>query len=138
MQVVNNTFKWSGNFPVDFFVTLALASKLNCVYCSFSLRKIQCLFVWLFFLVEYFYLSSVGELLLQKNCPRSNNKKDDYGVKNKSSNVTLSWIRKCYSRFPSSYFFLPMSKKEVENRSSHGRRTLAGFLINLRKPSEYG
>ena len=119
MQVVNNTFKWSGNLSVDFFVVLALASKVNCVYCSFSLRKIQCLFVWLFFLVEYFYLSSVGELLLQKNCPRSNNKKDDYGVKNKSSNVTLSWIRNViHDSLHLIFFFLCPRRKLKTDRAT--------------------
>ena len=56
----------------------------------------------------------------------------------KISNVTLSRMGKCYSRFPSSYFFSPMSKKGVENRSSYWRRTLASFFTNLRNLSEYG
>ena len=46
MQVVNNTFKWSRNLSVDFVKMLDYASKVNCVYRSFSLRKIRCLFVW--------------------------------------------------------------------------------------------
>ena len=36
------------------------------------------------------------------------------------------------------FIFFLMSKKKVENRSSHARRKLASFFINLRSLSEYG
>ena len=89
MQVVNKTCKWSRNLLVDFVVMLDLASKVNCVYCSFSQRKIKCLF-GLFSNKRISFLAQYEGCFYEKNCPRSNNKKDDYGVKKKSSNVTLS------------------------------------------------
>ena len=76
-------------------------------------------------------MSSVGELLLQKKTAPVRITK----------NIQMSlWVELGNVIHDSLHliFFLPMSKKEVENRSSHGCRTLAGFFINLRKPSEYG
>ena len=59
------------------FIAVSRKERLNVCLAFFSSRIIS-------FLAQYegcFY---------EKNCPRSNNKKDDYGVKKKSSNVTLS------------------------------------------------
>ena len=48
------------------------------------------MFVCLAFFLVDIYLSSVGELLLQKTALVRITKKEDCGVKKKSSNVTLS------------------------------------------------
>ena len=116
LKLKKNTIKWSRNLSVDFVVMLDLASKLNCVYCSFSPKNFNvCLFG--FFWQNNFYLSSVGELLLQKTALVRMIKKDDYSVKNKSSNVTVNG--EMLFTIPFISFLCPMSKKKVEERSSY-------------------
>ena len=72
-----------------------------CCYARFSIKGKLCLlqflakkdFKCLFGLFSNRIISFLAQYegcFYEKNCPRSNNKKDDYGVKKKSSNVTLS------------------------------------------------
>ena len=111
---------------------LDLASKLNCVYCSFSPKNFNvCLFG--FFWQNNFYLSSVGELLLQKTALVRMIKKDDYSVKNKSSNVTVSRMGKCYSRFPSSHFFVLCPRRKLKKDRATDSN-IAYFLYKPKKP----
>ena len=93
--------KLIGRFCGD--VRFSIKVKLRLL--QFFTEKFQCLFVW-FFWQNNFYLSSVGELLLQKTALVRMIKKDNYSVKNKSSNVTVIRMGKCYLRFPSSHFFV--------------------------------
>ena len=132
LKLKKNTIKWSRNLSVDFVVMLDLASKLNCVYCSFSLKNFNvCLFG--FFWQNNFYLSSVGELLLQKTALVRMIKKDDYSVKNKSSNVTVSRMGKCYSRFPSSHFFVLCPRRKLKKDRATDSN-IAYFLYKPKKP----
>ena len=132
LKLKKNTIKWSRNLSVDFVVMLDLASKLNCVYCSFSPKNFNvCLFG--FFWQNNFYLSSVGELLLQKTSLVRMIKKDDYSVKNKSSNVTVSRMRKCYSRFPSSHFFVLCPRRKLKKDRATDSN-IAYFLYKPKKP----
>ena len=81
------------------FIAVSRKERFNvCLFGLFSSRIIS---IWAQYESCYY----------EKNCPRSNNKKDDYGVKKKSSNVTLSWMGKCYSRFPSSHFFFHVQEE---------------------------
>ena len=132
LKFKKNTIKWSRNLSVDFVVMLDLASKLNCVYCSFSPKNFNvCLFG--FFWQNNFYLSSVGELLLQKTALVRMIKKDDYSVKNKSSNVTVSRMGKCYSRFPSSHFFVLCPRRKLKKDRATDSN-IAYFLYKPKKP----
>ena len=132
LKLKKNTIKWSRNLSVDFVVMLDLASKLNCVYCSFSPKNFNvCLFG--FFWQNNFYLSSVGELLLQKTALVRMIKKDDYSVKNKSSNVTVSRMGKCYSRFPSSHFFVLCPRRKLKKDRATDSN-IAYFLYKPKKP----
>ena len=127
-----NTIKWSRNLSVDYVVMLDLASKLNCVYCSFSPKNFNvCLFG--FFWQNNFYLSSVGDLLLQKTALVRMIKKDNYSVKNKSSNVTVSPMGKCYSRFPSSHFFVLCPRRKLKKDRATDSN-IAYFLYKPKKP----
>ena len=132
IEIKKKTIKWSRNLSVYFVVMLDLASKLNCVYCSFSPKNFNvCLFG--FFWQNNFYLSSVGELLLQKTALVRMIKKDDYSVKNKSSNVTVSRMGKCYSRFPSSHFFVLCPRRKLKKDRATDSN-IAYFLYKPKKP----
>ena len=132
LKLKKNTIKWSRNLSVDFVVMLDLASKLNCVYCSFSPKNFNvCLFG--FFWQNNFYLGSVGELLLQKTVLVRMIKKDNYSVKNKSSNVTVSRMGKCYSRFPSSHFFVLCPRRKLKKDRATDSN-IAYFLYKPKKP----
>ena len=101
--------KLIGRFCGD--VRFSIKVKLRLL--QFFTEKFQCLFVYI-----YFYLSSVGELLLQKTALVRMIKKDDHSVKNKSSNVTESNGEMLFT-IPFISFLCPMSKKKVEERSSY-------------------
>ena len=132
LKLKKNTIKWSRNLSVDFVVMLDLASKLNCVYCSFSPKNFNvCLFG--FFWQNNSYLSSVGELLLQKTALVRMIKKDNYSVKNKSSNVTVIRMGKCYSRFPSSHFFVLCPRRKLKKDRATDSN-IAYFLYKPKKP----
>ena len=132
LKLKKNTIKWSRNLSVDFVVMLDLASKLHCVYCSFSPKNFN-VYLFGFFWQNNFYLSSVGELLLQKTALVRMIKKDDYSVKNKSSNVTVSRMGKCYSRFPSSHFFVLCPRRKLKKDRATDSN-IAYFLYKPKKP----
>ena len=121
--------KLIGRFCND--VRFSIKVKLRLL--RFFTEKFQCLFVWFFFWRNNFYLSSVGELLLLKTALVRMIKKDDYSVKNKSSNVTVSRMGKCYSRFPSSHFFVLCPRRKLKKDRATDSN-IAYFLYKPKKP----
>ena len=102
------------------FIAVSRKERFNvCLFGLFSSRIIS---IWAQYESCYY----------EKNCPRSNNKKGDYGVKKKSSNVTLSWMGKCYSRFPSSHFFFPCPRRKL--KTDQATNAEHWFLYKPKKP----
>ena len=97
-----------------------------------KLRLLQ-FFLFGFFWQNNFYLSSVGELLLQKTALVRMIKKDNYSVKNKSSNVTVIRMGKCYLRFPSSHFFVLCPRRKLKKDRATDSN-IAYFLYKPKKP----
>ena len=120
--------KLIGRFCGD--VRFSIKVKLRLL--QFFTEKFQCWFFG-FFWQNNFYLSSVGELLLQKTALVRMIKKYDYSVKNKSSNVTVSRMGKCYSRFPSSHFFVLCPRRKLKKDRATDS-TIAYFLYKPKKP----
>ena len=120
--------KLIGRFCGD--VRFSIKVKLRLL--QFFTEKFQCLFVW-FFWQNNFYLSSVGELLLQKTALVRMIKKDNYSVKNKSSNVTVIRMGKCYLRFPSSHFFVLCPRRKLKKDRATDSN-IAYFLYKPKKP----
>ena len=96
-----------------------------------KLRLLQ-FFLFGFFWQNNFYLSSVGELLLQKTALVRMIKKDNYSVKNKSSNVIVIRMGKCYLRFPSSHFFVLCPRRKLKK----DRATDSNIAYSLYKPKK--
>ena len=100
---------------------------------QFFTENFQCLFVWFFSGRIISIWAQWRAVITKKNSLLRMIKKDDYSVKNKSSNVTVSRMGKCYSRFPSSHFFVLCPRRKLKKDRATDSN-IAYFLYKPKKP----